>query len=78
MSVPDPTKAQTARRPMSYGCADDTGPCEGRHASPSNPTGAGKAPAKEPLSETFVFRCTASEKALLRAKAVLFASQKQQ
>ena len=46
---------------MSYGCADDTGPCEGRQASPSNPTGAGKAPAKEPL--------TASEKAQLRAKA---------
>ncbi len=54
---------------MSYGCADDMGPCEGRQASPSNPTGAGKAPAKEPLTETFVFRCTASEKAQLRAKA---------
>ncbi|SHH67159.1 hypothetical protein SAMN05443551_2828, partial [Marivita hallyeonensis] len=40
---------------MSYGCADDTGPCEGRQASPSNPTGAGKARAKEPLTETFVF-----------------------
>lgn len=54
---------------MSYAGASDMGPCEGRHASPSNPTGAGKAPAKEPLSETFVFRCTASEKAQLRAKA---------
>ncbi len=54
---------------MSYGCADDTGPCEGRQASPSNPTGAGKALAKEPLTETFVFRCTAAEKAQLRAKA---------
>lgn len=54
---------------MSYAGAADTGPCEGRQASPSNPTGAGKAPAKEPLSETFVFRCTASEKAQLRAKA---------
>ncbi|WP_299620051.1 plasmid mobilization relaxosome protein MobC [uncultured Tateyamaria sp.] len=58
---------------MSYGCADDTGPCEGWHASPSSPTGARKAPApkaaKEPLTETFVFRCTASEKAQLRAKA---------
>ena len=60
---------QTARRPVSYGYADDTEPCEGRQASPSNPTGAGKAPAKEPLSETFVFRCTAAEKAQLRAKA---------
>jgi len=54
---------------MSYGCADDTGPCEGRHASPSNPTGTGKTRTKEPLTETFVFRCTASEKAQLRAKA---------
>ena len=54
---------------MSYGCADDTGPCEGRQASPSNPTGAGKTLAKEPLTETFVFRCTASEKTQLRAKA---------
>ena len=54
---------------MSYACASDTGPCEGRQASPSNPTNAGKARAKEPLTETFVFRCTATEKALLRAKA---------
>lgn len=60
---------QTARRPVSYAGADDAGPCEGRQAPPSNPTGAGKAPAKEPLTETFVFRCTAAEKALLRAKA---------
>ena len=69
MSTNEPTEAQTARRPMSYGCADDTGPCEGRHASPSNPSGAGKALAKEPLTETFVFRCTPSEKAQLRARA---------
>ncbi len=54
---------------MSYGCADDTGPCEGRPASPSNPTGAGNTRTKEPLTETFVFRCTASEKAQPRAKA---------
>lgn len=54
---------------MSCAGADDTGPCEGRQASPSNPTGAGKARAKEPLTETFVFRCTGAEKALLRAKA---------
>lgn len=69
MSISDPTEAQTARRPMLYAGAADTGPCEGRQASPSNPTGAGKAPAKEPLTETFVFRCTASEKAQLRAKS---------
>ena len=59
----------TARRPMPYAGADDTGPCEGWQASPSNPTGAGKPRAKEPLTETFVFRCTAAEKAELRAKA---------
>ena len=60
---------ETARRPMSYAGTSDTGPCEGWQASPSNPTGAGKARAKEPLTETFVFRCTATEKAELRAKA---------
>ena len=54
---------------MSYAGAADTGPCEGRHASPSNPTGAGKSRTKEPLTETFVFRCSAAEKAQLRAKA---------
>lgn len=54
---------------MSYAGAADTGPCEGRQASPSNPTGAGKPRAKEPLTETFVFRCTASDKAQLHAKA---------
>ena len=54
---------------MSYAGAADTGPCEGRQASPLNPTGAGKPRTKEPLTETFVFRCTAAEKAQLRAKA---------
>ena len=54
---------------MSYAGAADTGPCEGRQASPSNPTGTGKTLTKEPLTETFVFRCTAAEKAQLRAKA---------
>ncbi|WP_417259355.1 plasmid mobilization protein [Celeribacter sp.] len=69
MTVTDPNEEQTARRPMSYADAADTGPCEGRQASPSNPTGTGKSRTKEPLTETFVFRCTASEKAQLRAKA---------
>lgn len=63
------TGRQRARRPMSYADASDTGPCEGWQASPSNPTGPGQARAKEPLSETFVFRCTAQEKATLRGKA---------
>ena len=60
---------QRARRPVSYAGASDTGPCEGRQASPSNPTGTGFSRAKEPRTETFVFRCTAQEKATLRAKA---------
>ena len=69
MTAIDPTEEQTARRPMSYAGAADTGPCEGRQASPSNPTGTGKTLTKEPLTETFVFRCTVAEKAELRAKA---------
>ena len=65
----NPQKTQTARRPPSYAGAANTGPCEGRQASPSNPKGAGYAHGKEPLTETFVFRCSAAEKAQLRAKA---------
>jgi len=60
---------QGARRPVSYAGASDTGPCEGWQASPSNPTGAGTAREKPALTDTFVFRCTAAEKAELRQKA---------
>ena len=60
---------QGARRPMSYAGAADTGPCEGWQASPSNPTAAGAAREKPALTDTFVFRCTAAEKAELRQKA---------
>jgi hypothetical protein len=60
---------QGARRPVSYAGASDTGPCEGRQASPSNPTGAGAARERPALTDTFVFRCTAAEKAELRQKA---------
>jgi len=60
---------QEARRPVSYAGASDTGPCEGWQASPSNPTGAGAAREKPALTDTFVFRCTAAEKAALRQKA---------
>jgi hypothetical protein len=60
---------QGARRPVSYAGASDTGPCEGWQASPSNPTGAGPAREKPALTDTFVFRCTAAEKAELRQKA---------
>lgn len=49
---------QRARRPVSY----DTGPCEGRQASPSNPT----EPARPGLSETVVLRCTTEEKRRLK------------
>ena len=69
MTEIDLTAKETARRPMSYAGASDTEPCEGRQASPSNPNRARKARAKEPLTETFVFRCTAAEKAELRTKA---------
>ncbi len=41
----------------------------GAASLPFEPHRRGQTPAKEPLSETFVFRCTASEKAQLRAKA---------
>lgn len=60
---------QGARRPVSYAGAADTGPYEGRQASPSNPTGAGAAREKPALTDTFVFRCTAAEKGELRQKA---------
>lgn len=54
---------------MSYAGASSTGPCEGRQASPSNPNHGRKHPKKEPLTDTFVFRCTSAEKADLRDKA---------
>jgi len=54
---------------VSYAGAADTGPREGWQASPSNPTGAGAAREKPALTDTFVFRCTAAEKAELRQKA---------
>lgn len=54
---------------MSYAGTSDAGPCDGRQASPSNPNRAAKARAKEPLTETFVFRCTAEGTADLRTKA---------
>jgi hypothetical protein len=60
---------QEARRSVSYAGASDTGPCEGWQASPSNPTGAGAAREKPALTDTFVFRCTAAEKAELRQMA---------
>lgn len=49
---------QRARRPVSY----DTEPCEGRQASPSNPT----KPARPGLCETVVLRCTTEEKRHLK------------
>lgn len=62
---------ERARRPLSYAGASDREPCEGRQASPSNPTATGKARAKESRSETFVFRCTSVEKTRLRDQAAL-------
>lgn len=62
---------ERARRPLSYAGASDREPCEGRQASPSNPTATGKARAKEARAETFVFRCTRAEKDQLRDQAAL-------
>ncbi len=67
---------QGARRPVSY----DTEPCEGRQASPSNPTNGRPARASsevdakrrakpEGYGACVVFRCSDREKALLLAKA---------
>lgn len=61
-----------ARRPASY----DTEPCEGRQASPSNPSQPlGDAPPNgtnvrlPPLGSSVVFRCTPAEKARLVTRA---------
>jgi len=70
MNVTDPSEAQTARRPMSDTEVSVTGPCEGQQAAPSNPTGGGKPPSKVLLTANLAFRCTANEKAELRAKAI--------
>ena len=59
------TELPRARRPMSYGEPSDMEPCEGRQASPSNPTGA----STRRLTETVVLRCTTTEKELLRSRA---------
>ena len=58
MTAADLTRA---RRPVSY----DTGPCEGRQASPSNPSG----PQTARLAETVVMRCTTEEKRQLKRRA---------
>lgn len=67
---------QGARRPTSY----DVEPCEGKQASPSNPTNGHPARASSrddtnhngkttSLGACVVFRCSESEKALLLSKA---------
>ena len=65
MSATNPTTVQTARLPADY----IGGTCEGRHASPSNPTQTRDERVKESLSEIVIFRCTVAEKAALVAKA---------
>lgn len=58
-----------ARRPLSYGAPSDREPFEGRQASPSNPTeGIPRSPKGE-FNAIVVFRCTASEKQALTARA---------
>ncbi|MBO0145420.1 MobC family plasmid mobilization relaxosome protein [Agrobacterium sp. Ap1] len=58
-----------ARRPLSYGEPSDREPCEGRQASPSNPTEGTRRSPKGDLNAVVVFRCTASEKQALTARA---------
>jgi Bacterial mobilisation protein (MobC) len=58
-----------ARRPVSY----DTEPCEGRQASPSNPSPPHRdgTPGGNPdaLGASVIFRCTPAEKTLLAGRA---------
>jgi len=58
-----------ARRPLSYAGAADGEPCEGRQASPSNPTKRQRPSPKGELDAVVVFRCTAAEKQALIEKA---------
>ena len=58
-----------ARRPLSYGKPSDREPCEGRQASPSNPTKSTRRSPKGELNAVVVFRCSASEKQALTARA---------
>jgi hypothetical protein len=54
---------------LSYAKAIDREPCEGRQASPSNPTKGNGKSAKRELNAVVVFRCTAVEKQTLIEKA---------
>ncbi len=65
MTATGPHKEQTARLPTDY----IGGTCEGRQASPSNPSRTRASGVKVGLSESVIFRCTPSEKAALVAKA---------
>lgn len=58
-----------ARRPLSYAGATDRKPCEGRQASPSNPSKRQRPSSKGELDAVVVFRCTAAEKQVLIEKA---------
>ena len=63
MSATDLHNEQRARLPTDY----IGGTCEGRQASPSNPNRTRASGVKEGLSESVIFRCTPSEKAVLLA-----------
>ena len=60
-----------ARRPLSYAVAADREPCEGRQASPSNPSKRQRPSPKGELDAVVVFRCTTAEKQALIEKAEL-------
>lgn len=65
-----PSDLKGARRPLSYGEPSDREPCEGRQTSPSNPIKSARRSHKGELNAVVVFRCTASEKHALTARAV--------
>lgn len=65
-----PGPVQRARPHLSYAGASDQVPCEGRPASPSNPSSTHKQVDHE-LTETLVLRCTPGQKQLIRKQAEL-------
>ena len=59
---------QSARRPSSRSATCEPGPCEGRHASPSNPNQTARGAVSEKQEAVF-FYCSSEEKALIRQAA---------
>ena len=62
---------QRARRPLSYGKPSDREPCEGKQASPSNPSRKRGGSLSCELDAVVVFRCTITEKQALIERAAM-------